>query len=377
LCLALVAGGLLVGGVALVHFCAGDSSTQAEASSGPAQVPPDEGPALVQRDAPPVPGEGPALVQRDAPPAPGAPSGQDVRTKPLDSREQWEAQIRKKLPFESLTERLPKGKPVTPVKPLDAESKKRWETLDRDLAAGQMWRAKLLKALHEKTLKSFVESPGAGPGRFGLRIPTPEEILLDTNTSFFDTSLSSFAEPPPHGEPADFPASPGEHLSRVEPDDEFHFYHGIGLTDFLHPSGLGYIKDRDHVAGFKPHGFRGSYNNWLLYNNFASKNKIKRWRIHHVQLVGILSQDQPVVYLTDKLPSMEQVRQGKTRALDFFEEAALPSLRAGEDLYIVSKDDTIRMLGAVRATKTCQQCHDAEVGDLLGAFSYTLRPAPK
>ena len=84
-----------------------------------------------------------------------------------------------------------------------------------------------------------------------------------------------------------------------------------------------------------------------------------------------------MVYLTDRLPSMEQVRQGKTRPLDIFEEAALPSLRDGEDLYIVSKNDTLRMLGALRATKTCQQCHDAQVGDLLGAFSYTLRPAPR
>jgi bisphosphoglycerate-dependent phosphoglycerate mutase len=128
------------------------------------------------------------------------------------------------------------------------------------------------------------------------------------------------------------------------------------------------MKDRENVSGFKPHGFR--------YLGVPA-HESKRWRINHVLLVGILSHEQPVVYLTDKLPSMEQVRQGKTRALDFFEEGALPSLRDGEDLYIVSKDDTIRMLGALRATKTCQKCHDAEIGDLLGAFSYTLRPAPK
>ena len=73
---------------------------------------------------------------------------------------------------------------------------------------------------------------------------------------------------------------------------------------------------------------------------------------------------------------MEQIRQGKTRTLDGFEEAALPTLREGEDLFIASKGETVRMLGALRATKTCQQCHDAEVGDLLGAFSYTLRRAP-
>ena len=103
----------------------------------------------------------------------------------------------------------------------------------------------------------------------------------------------------------------------------------------------------------------------------------ERWRIGHVHLVGLLSHPEPVVYLTDKMPSMEQVRKGKTRSLDFFEEVALPALREGEDLYIVRKDDTLRMLGALRATKTCQQCHDAQIGDLLGVFSYVLRPAPK
>jgi hypothetical protein len=139
------------------------------------------------------------------------------------------------------------------------------------------------------------------------------------------------------------------------------------MWDFLYPTGFGYVKDRAHVAGFKPHGFR--------YLGVPA-HESKRWRVQHVQLVGILSYETPLVYLTDKLPSMEQIRQGKTRPLDFFEEAALASLRDGEDLYIVRKDDTLRMLGALRATKRCQQCHDAEIGDLLGAFSYTLRPAP-
>jgi hypothetical protein len=185
---------------------------------------------------------------------------------------------------------------------------------------------------------------------------TPESILMD--------SRRGIGNPPQPGEPADFPVSVGEIISRVKPNDEFYSYHERGLIDFLYPSGFGYIKDREHVAGFKAHGFR--------YLGVPESN---RWRIHHVQLVGILSHEVPVVYLTDKLPSMEQVRQGKTRALDYFEEAALPSLRDGEDLYVVSKNDTLRMLGALRATKVCQKCHDAQIGDLLGAFSYTLRPA--
>jgi hypothetical protein len=184
---------------------------------------------------------------------------------------------------------------------------------------------------------------------------TPEEVLMD------DRQDRAVDQP---GKPADFPLSRGEPLSRVEPNGEHYLYHDEGMLGFLYPRGFGYVKDRANVAGFKPHGFR--YFDRTVYEN-------RRWSVQHIQLVGILSHEKPVVYLTDKLPSMEQVRQGKTRTLDYFEEAALSALREGEDLFIASKGETARMLGALRATKTCQQCHDAQVGDLLGAFSYTLR----
>jgi hypothetical protein len=274
----------------------------------------------------------------------------------LDS-EHKEADARKRLAFESLTERLPIGKPISPAKPLSSESKQRWDNFERNVATYQGRRAKLLKALHEKTRRFFVESPGAGSER---QLITPEMTLMD---DYWHVSR----EPTQPGEQADFPVSPGEALSRVEPNDEFYCYHDGGMWDFLYPTGFGYIKDRAHVAGFKPHGFR--YLGVPVHES-------KRWRVQHVQLIGILSHEEPLVYLTDNLPSMEQVRQGKTRALDFFEEAGLPSLRQGDDLFIAQKGDTLRMLGALRATKTCLQCHDAQTGDLLGAFSYTLRPAP-
>jgi hypothetical protein len=189
---------------------------------------------------------------------------------------------------------------------------------------------------------------------------TPEEtLLLD-----FPEATTTVKQP---GDPASFPVSPGEPLSRVEPNHEFYGYHKRSLWNFLYADGFGYVKDRAHVSGFKLHGFR-----WLG----MSVEESRSWRVQHIQLVGILSHEKPVVYLTDRLPSMEQVRQGKTRPPDLFEEAGLAALRDGEDLFLASKDETLRMLGALRATKTCQQCHDAEIGDLLGAFSYTLRPAP-
>jgi hypothetical protein len=185
---------------------------------------------------------------------------------------------------------------------------------------------------------------------------TAEDVLMD------DWQEGAVDQP---GKPADFPLSRGEPLSRVEPNGLFYLYHDEGLLGFLYPRGFGYVKDRAHVAGFKSHGFRS--------NPFPAWRHVESWSVQHIQLVGILSHEKPVVYLTDKLPSMEQVRQGKTRTLDFFEEAGLSALREGEDLFIASKGETARMLGALRATKTCQLCHDAQVGDLLGAFSYTLR----
>ena len=283
----------------------------------------------------------------------GAANVSELSRRKEEDAQAKEDDARTKLAFESLVGRPPKSTQIKPLKPLDAESEKRWEDLDGTLVVWSDQRANLLKALHERTRRFFIESPGRGAGR--SLTPDPDETLLDA---------SATRGVPQPGMPADFPLSPGEQLSRVKIVDEFHSLHQLGLLAFLNPFGFGYMKDREHVAGFESHRFR-----------FAPTHHTGRWRIDHIQLVGILTHEEPLVYLTDKMPSMEQIRHGKARALDFFEEVALPALRDGEDLYIVQKNDTIRMLGAVRATKTCQKCHDAEIGDLLGAFSYTLRPA--
>ena len=58
-----------------------------------------------------------------------------------------------------------------------------------------------------RCLTTTVESPGAGPMR---RMLTPEEILLD--------DWQDAGAPDQPGEPADFPLSRGEPLSRVEPN---------------------------------------------------------------------------------------------------------------------------------------------------------------
>lgn len=62
-----------------------------------------------------------------------------------------------------------------------------------------------------------------------------------------------------------------------------------------------------------------------------------------------------------------------TRPLDLFESAGVQELAQGKDVYIRSKGEVVRMLGALRATEQCLKCHtEAKQGDLLGAFSYVF-----
>lgn len=264
------------------------------------------------------------------------------------------AEAREKFAFQSLETRLPKGKPIALIKPFTSAAAKRWEVHESNIDHPFRERAELLKALHERTRQFFVQARGAGAER---RIIKDEDILM----GIWANSDSPGDQP---GAGPDFPLSAGEKLMVVSPDDNHHLYHDGAALTFLNPAGFGYIKDRNHVAGFVPHGFGASLGRYVF----------KPLKYDHVQLVGILMLDQPAVYLTQGLPSMEQVRQGKTRNLDPFEEAGLNALRSGEDLFVAEKGETVRMFGALRATKQCLLCHDANRGDLLGALSYTLRP---
>jgi hypothetical protein len=258
---------------------------------------------------------------------------------------------RRKLPLVSVASRLPQGKAVRPGAALSDEAKAYWEDMEKEHARND--RGEMLRALHEKTRNVFVDRPGAGKGRM---LETPQDIL------FTEWNVGDQAQP---GTPSFYPLSSGDAIERVEPAPTLRSFHQSNVYAFFPARNFGYIKDRDQVAGFRPHGFR-----WV---NQAAGNH----RLEHVLLIGILSHEQPVVYMTEKLPSMEKVKDTPTRALDFVEASGLSALRDGDDLYVVGKEDALRMIGALRATKTCQKCHDAEVGDLLGAFSYSLRKVEK
>ncbi|HYF48099.1 MAG TPA: hypothetical protein VEJ63_01740, partial [Planctomycetota bacterium] len=95
-----------------------------------------------------------------------------------------------------------------------------------------------------------------------------------------------------------------------------------------------------------------------------------------------------VVYLKRQVRSHHTAKNAPHRAMNRFETAAiskLPAARAAADIparWRISPEDVIverqsngdvRVLGAIRTTKSCYDCHATKEGELLGAFTYTLR----
>lgn len=106
--------------------------------------------------------------------------------------------------------------------------------------------------------------------------------------------------------------------------------------------------------------------------------KKKVWEAKSVDMIGLLTHKYPVAW-TASTPHSSKDKDSakpKKRELDHFEFAALKELESGRNLYARSHKGIVRMLGAIRAKKSCLACHEGKKeGDLFGAFSYTLREA--
>jgi hypothetical protein len=250
--------------------------------------------------------------------------------------------LRADNPFESIEGRLPAN--VPPSTPGNQETIAR---LEGEIDWHRGTRSYQLKQLHEQAVATFVNRPGFGATRM-----MPEWYVSGTELA-----------PLPDAPQPDYfhPAEPVAKEFRRPDAKALGNLHEAGYLDFVNPAGFGYVKDRRHVAGFQSHGFS------------KVPGPVEKWEVARLELVGLLMHEKPVVYQSQKLPRMDELKDAPTRPLDSFEETALASLRKGEDLH-VSEDDPARFLGAVRSTKQCVECHGGERGALLGAFSYRLRP---
>lgn len=256
--------------------------------------------------------------------------------------------LREEFPVESMEGRLPSRSPaVRTSAPVDTARLLKLENAVKSVAMSDSHRNWWLRWLHENQVDLFVDSPGFGVGR----LRPPQEAAV----------RAQLQDRPPVPQPSLGPdRSPPDQWESVA-GPRFDSLHDASVLDFVNPAGFGLFQDRTRVLGFQKHGFS------------KVPDPADTWKVGTIDLIGLLLHPEPVAYVSANLPRMDELRDAPTRPLDPFEAEGLGRLRGGEELFVRGSEKQVRMLGAVRATKQCLACHGGDRGDLLGAFSYTLR----
>lgn len=292
-------------------------------------------------------------------------------------------QLRQRYPLESLADRLEyealrsrassaeaHATDSATEPPLGPQVAVRLATAENSFE-GYSRREQMLHSMHYHTVDRFVMARGFGPIRMvrirvdqfddppSLPIPLPAERNPEESTPHDSAATET-----------EIKAIEGRGLT----GSESLAFHDAAVADFLDAERMGYVQSRNAVAGFQSHQFSA-----VPSANPENAKAQPEWRIARVDLISLLKHAEPVAYVSENLPRMEELRDAPTRALNEFERTALEKLRADED--VVTDDsperdlDRVRMLGSLRAAKSCLRCHSVDRGKLLGAFSYELVPA--
>jgi hypothetical protein len=230
-------------------------------------------------------------------------------------------------------------------------------------------RRQILTDLHTQTNDEFVNASGFGrrrisdPGakRHAEKLELPELAPV---------AVQSQSDLPYDSEPE--PASPTDEndvaARNLPANDDLLSMHSSGIDDFFDSERIGFIKDRAHVAGFQSHRFT------KVPEIPAKTGPHQAWRISRLELISLLKHDSPAAYVSENLPEMDKLRDAPTRLLEEFERTSLDRLKSEEDVVIAETPDRIRMVGSLRASRNCLDCHSVRRGELLGALTYELVP---
>jgi hypothetical protein len=236
----------------------------------------------------------------------------------------------------------PRAEGVTPLAVETPPPKPaKWETMESAHPEAVKLLERALERMHAEALEHFYADPRNGLSRMPL---VYQKIVREWNVPWFSPGELD------DGAPIPFKTD----LERI---------HAGSVKDFLHP-------DKKVEAEPKV----------IVEMSRAEWTKMARdkkpWEAKQLDLIGLLTHPEPIAYSSEKLPEMKKTGRAPVRPLDEFEMIALDSLLKGQDMFARSRDGVIRMVGAVRANASCLKCHDdKKEGDLLGAFSYTLREA--
>jgi hypothetical protein len=141
--------------------------------------------------------------------------------------------------------------------------------------------------------------------------------------------------------------------------------HKRGVSAFLNEPGFGHFR-------LPPMHHPFAYPQVVqLPSNSAGLTQ--EWQVTKLELIGLARHPEPIVFMNG-MPQGEK-RKEPTRLPDEIENAALVMLKKGSELAFSSAPRQIRVVGALRSQESCVTCHKDVKDNLLGALSYTLRPA--
>lgn len=245
------------------------------------------------------------------------------------------------------------------------------------LSAARPWdshRTYELKRLHQRELDGFVFAVGFGIGRmpFYPQVYEPALKYQDEPEAFRSSEEKSYLVIDGQTVRSTAPAMEQNTSATNAPKQEWLLgLHDEGAARFVNPESLGYVTGRQQAAGFVSHRFTIGQLPQLKADSSPA------WTIARLELVSLLKHKNPRVYISAELPQMDKLKNVPTRELTEFEWQALSELWHREDIVIAEEPDEILMLGALRAHGRCLECHSVKQGQLLGAFSYSLRPVSK
>lgn len=289
------------------------------------------------------------------------------------------SKLRKEYPLESVSDRLAyettaiksqTGEAGSPAVPLSPKVEERLAQTEGEVRGYHPWssdRRAALSLLHSHSSTDFQLAQGFGPAR----MPSVRPYLIELPEA---TSIPLPAPPESAYDPeseSSVPLADAEMPDRLQPpEDQLIVLHNSGTKDFLDVERIGYVRDRDHVAGFQSHRFTKSP------EMVGPRDQPQAsWTVVRLELVSLLKHETPVAYISRNLPKMDELRAAPTRPLEEFERTSLERLKSDEDVVIEDRLDRIRMVGSLRASKTCLECHSVRRGELLGALTYDLVPA--